>query len=144
MHWEKGSLWLTKMKARIHNNMAGPSLMLSEIIQTNAIWSHLYVESKTQTWTNKNRNRLKYREQTGGGQRGGGRRGWAKQVKGMKRHKLAVMKQVSHRDEKYSLGNIVNNIVIMLCGDRWRLHYHGEHCIMYRTVQSLCCAPNLI
>lgn len=27
--------------------------------------------------------------------------------------------KVSHRDVKYSLGNIVNNITIIIYGDRW-------------------------
>lgn len=30
--------------------------------------------------------------------------------------------RISHRDEKYSIGNIVNDIIIVLCGDRWWLH----------------------
>ena len=41
-----------------------------------------------------------------------------KMVKGIKGYKHPVIKSVSHRDEKYSIGNIVNNMVIMY-GDRW-------------------------
>ena len=42
-----------------------------------------------------------------------------KYVREMKRYKLLAMKQVSHRNEMYSVGNIVNNTVITLCDDRW-------------------------
>ena len=35
-----------------------------------------------------------------------------------KRHKLSVTKHMSHRNEMYSVGNIVNNYVISLYGDR--------------------------
>ena len=35
--------------------------------------------------------------------------------KGIKRHKLLVIK--SHEDKKYTIGDIVKNIVIMLYGD---------------------------
>ena len=31
----------------------------------------------------------------------------AKQIKGIKRYKLPVIKYISHRDEKYSIGTIV-------------------------------------
>ena len=33
-------------------------------------------------------------------------------------YKLPVIKEVGDRDEKYSIGDIVNNIVIALCGDK--------------------------
>lgn len=33
-------------------------------------------------------------------------------------NKLSVTKQISHRDEKYSIENVVNKIVIILHGDR--------------------------
>ena len=39
-----------------------------------------------------------------------------KKVKGNKRHKITVIKQISHRDGVYSTGNIINNIVITLHG----------------------------
>ena len=37
----------------------------------------------------------------------------------MKKYKLVVIN--SHDDIKYSIGNIVNNIVITVYGDRWVL-----------------------
>lgn len=40
----------------------------------------------------------------------------AKQVTGMKMYKLPVTK-ISQGDEKYNIGNILNNTVIMLYGD---------------------------
>lgn len=42
---------------------------------------------------------------------------WVKQVKVIKRHRLQVVKLVSHTDEKYSI--CIVNIVIALYGDRW-------------------------
>ena len=48
--------------------------------------------------------------------RGKGVTGWAKREKGIKKYKLPVIKQVSHRDVMYSTGNTVNNIVITLYG----------------------------
>ena len=36
----------------------------------------------------------------------------------IKRYKLLVTKQMNHRDEMYSMGNTVNNIVVNLYGDR--------------------------
>lgn len=43
-------------------------------------------------------------------------------VKGMKSDKLPVTKSVSHKDEKHSTGNSVNNIIMTFCGDRRWLH----------------------
>ena len=37
--------------------------------------------------------------------------GMGKRDKGIKRYQLPVIKQVSHGDEKYSLRNIVDNMV---------------------------------
>ena len=48
-----------------------------------------------------------------------GRGAMVKQGKGIKRNKPPVIKEVSYGDEKYSIGSIVNNIVITLYGDRW-------------------------
>ena len=43
-----------------------------------------------------------------------------KHVRENKMYKLPATKQkMSHRDEMYSMGNIVNYIVISLYGDRW-------------------------
>ena len=36
----------------------------------------------------------------------------------IKRYKFSVIKQMSHGYEMYSMGNIVNNYVISLYGDR--------------------------
>ena len=35
---------------------------------------------------------------------------------------LPVMEWPSHRNKRHNIGNIVNDIVIVLCGDRWWLH----------------------
>ena len=40
-----------------------------------------------------------------------------KQVREIKRYKLSVAKYINHGDEMYSVGNIVNNYVVSLCGD---------------------------
>lgn len=74
---------------------------------------------KKKKWTKTNKQHTnKYRkptEQTGGCQGGGGR--------GLRGKKFQLQKQiVSHGDEKYSIGNMVSNIVVTLCGDRWWLH----------------------
>ena len=39
-------------------------------------------------------------------------------MKGIKRHKLPVMKKISRGDTPYSAGNRVNDIAITLNGDR--------------------------
>ena len=49
--------------------------------------------------------------------------------------------KISQGGEKHNtgnLGNLVNNIVIMLYGD---YTYNGEHRVMYRIVCLLCCTP---
>lgn len=40
----------------------------------------------------------------------------------MKRYTLSFVKQISHRDVTYSVGNIVNNTAITLYDDRWLLN----------------------
>ena len=40
-------------------------------------------------------------------------------MKEIKRYKLPVIKLVNHEGVMCSIGNIVNNIVITLYGDRW-------------------------
>ena len=40
-------------------------------------------------------------------------------VKEIKRYRLPVAKYMSHGDERYSLGNTVNDKVISLYDDRW-------------------------
>ena len=39
---------------------------------------------------------------------------------GLEKYKPPVSKQLSHRDEMYNMGNIVNNTVIILYDDRWQ------------------------
>ena len=92
--------------------------------------------TKTQT--------LKYIEQTGGCQRGGGAgRGGGEWIKGMKMCKLPVIKLVSHGHEKYSIRNVSNNIVIMF-GDDGNSTYCDEQSEMYRIVESLYCTSKSI
>ena len=43
-------------------------------------------------------------------------------MKGIKRYKLPVIKQLCDGDEKDNIENIVNNAVITLYGDRWWPH----------------------
>lgn len=51
-------------------------------------------------------------------------------MKGNKKYKLPVMKQISHRDVMFSLNiNIVNNAVITLCAGRWLLDLLGDHTV---------------
>ena len=75
-----------------------------------------------------------------------GRGEWVKQMKEIKKYKLPVMKHISHRDEKYNIGNTINNILITLYGDRVTtlqmvsLYGNGWQALYkYRLVQSLCC-----
>ena len=49
---------------------------------------------------------------------------------------------MGHKYENYSVGNIVNNYVTSLYGDRLQLAYHGDHFEMYRNIESLCYTPN--
>lgn len=48
--------------------------------------------------------------------------GQGKEIKGNKRYKLPVIKEISHREEKSSTGKRVNNPTVTLFGDRWRLY----------------------
>lgn len=48
---------------------------------------------------------------------GKGVEGWVKQMKEIMRFKLPGI--INHGDEKYNIGNTVNNIVITLYADRW-------------------------
>lgn len=59
------------------------------------------------------------------------------EIKGSTRYKLPVIKQVSGRDEKSSIGNIVHKTVKTF-GEDEDYTYHGNHWEMYRTVESLC------
>lgn len=61
--------------------------------------------------------------------------GWAKRVKGSTRYRLPVMEWVSHGNEGYSTGNILDGIIIGLKGDRCSSAC-GEHNTTYRLVKS--------
>lgn len=95
---------------------------------------HLHVESKRKK-TNKNRkSTLKYREMVVA--RGEGVGEWDKQLKGMKRCKLPVIKR-SHGDVTDSTGNFVSNT-----GITWYADIHMVTALMvsttkHRTVESL-------
>ena len=57
---------------------------------------------------------LRYREQTGGCQR-------VEKMCEVKRYKLSVIKQISHRNTMHIIGDIISNAAITLYGDRWQL-----------------------
>ena len=57
-------------------------------------------------------------------------RGLGKKGEGIKKNKLAVTN--SHRDVKYSIGNIDNNTVITMYGTRWVLEMLGKYFVKYR------------
>ena len=42
--------------------------------------------------------------------------------------------QNSHRDVKYSTGNIINDIVITMYGARWVLELSKDHFVKYKIV----------
>ena len=46
---------------------------------------------------------------------------WAGWVKGSRRYRFPVIEGISYRDRRHSIGNIVNDTVIVLYGDRWQL-----------------------
>ena len=62
-------------------------------------------------------------------------------MKEIKRYKIPAIKRMSHKDEMYSMGNIVSNIVITIYGNGWLLDLHSNHFEMYRNIESLWCAP---
>ena len=64
------------------------------------------------------------REQTDDCQSGGKLGDWMKKVKGLGSTSWGF--QNSHRDLKYSLGNVVTNIVITMHGARWVLEIKEE------------------
>ena len=47
-------------------------------------------------------------------------------MKVVMRYKILVIEYISHKDEKYNVGNIANNIVIILYSDS-DYTYCGEH-----------------
>ena len=65
-------------------------------------------------------------------------RGWVKWVKGSGRYRLPVTVLISQWKKRY-IENIVNGNVITLVTD-WS-HTCGEHSIMYKVVEELCCMP---
>ena len=48
---------------------------------------------------------------------------------------------MSHTYEMYSVGNIVDNYLISLYGDRWTRLNLGDHTAIYTNTESLCCEP---
>ena len=69
-----------------------------------------------------------------------GERGGEKQVREIKRYKFAVTKQINHRCEMYSVGNIVNNCLISLVTDGNQTH--DDHFELYRNIKSWLCTRN--
>ena len=63
------------------------------------------------------------------GERGGGT-GW--EGEGIRKYKLVITEQ--SQDVKYSIGHIVNNIVITTCGSRWVLEIWEGHCVKYMII----------
>lgn len=53
---------------------------------------------------------------------GEGSGGMGKMDEGSERYRILVMELIIHGDERLSIGNIVNRIVIALHGNRWELH----------------------
>ena len=76
------------------------------------------IKTQNKLINKKQKQTLKYRDQTDGCQRWGRGNG-EKWVKGNGRCMVTVMEWISHRDEKYSVENIVSGFVIALHGDRW-------------------------
>ena len=67
---------------------------------------------------------------------GGGLGDWAKELKEVRSTDRQL--QNSHRDVKYSVGNIVNNILIIMCGLRWVLE-------IWETLCKICdCLPTTL
>lgn len=66
---------------------------------------------------------------------------WVKWVKGIKEYKLAVIKQVSRGNVLYHTGNVDENIVLTLNGDRWLLDLLGGHFVMRINVELLSYTP---
>ena len=64
-----------------------------------------------------NRKRIIDREHFDGCQMGVGFGGWVKNVNGLRSTNWLL--QNSHGNVKYSIGNIVNNIIINIYGVRW-------------------------
>ena len=82
-------------------------------------FTYMWNLKKQNKWTNiTNRNRVIDTENTWLSQ-GRGLGGWDKEVKEIRKYKLPVTKWMSHRCERYSVGNKGNNYVISLYGDRW-------------------------
>ena len=64
-------------------------------------------------------------------------RDWVRKVKALNTN---WQLQESHRDVKYSTGNVINNVITLRCV-RWVLDLLGDHFISYINVQPLCCIP---
>lgn len=61
-------------------------------------------------------------------------------MKETEKYKPPVIKQISYWDQKYSIGNVVNNIIITSYGDRC---YYLLLMVntKYVIVKSFCCTP---
>ena len=84
------------------------------------IYMYIYVsmiESKKQNEQAKQKHNHRHREHFDGGQIRRWLGGWAKKVKGLRSTNSLL--QNSHEDVKYSIGNLVNNIPIIMYGVRW-------------------------
>ena len=90
---------------------------VSQTEKTNTIQFHLHMESKKQDKTETDSDT----ESKLVAARGAGCGKLGETGEGIKKYKLPVIKQISHEDVRYSIGNTVNNIVITLYGDRWLL-----------------------
>ena len=61
----------------------------------------------------------RYREHFDGCQMGGGLWGWMEKVEGLSRGKYTLVVAEKTWGCKYSIGNIINNILISMRGIRW-------------------------
>ena len=92
---------------------------------------------KKNQWTNKaEKNPHRYREQSDGCQIGGLLWGWVKKVKAFRNTNWQL--QNSHKGIKYSIRNIVKNIVMSIYGVRWVKNLSRDHLVSYINVKALC------
>ena len=71
-----------------------------------------------------------------------GREVWeSKRLKGTKshEHRLSILKQVSHRGVTHSLGNIINNTVVTVYGDRWEVNLTMEVILQFTEILQRYC-----
>lgn len=58
-------------------------------------------------------------------------------MKGIERYKLLVLKERIHKDVKFSIENIISNIISTLYGDNSNYAYRGEYLLMFIIVKTL-------